>query len=88
VEHVGGNVNGLASDLVGPSTVVAEAGNDGTDVAAGHGDGLAVVEGLDSSEEVEVGLGEVGKLKQQLAAGVGGRLAPCGVEGLAGGGDG
>lgn len=87
VEHVGGDVNGLAVNLVGPSTVVADARNNGTNIATGHGDGLSVVERLDGGEEVDVLLSNIGELEHQLAALVCAGLAPCRVESLAGGGD-
>lgn len=88
VEHVGGNVDGLALNLVGPATVVTDAGGNGADIALGHGDGLAVVKGLDGGEQVEVLLDKVGELEKQAAALRGSDLAPCGLESLAGGGDG
>lgn len=88
MEHVGGNVDGLALDLVGPATIVAEAADDGTDIATGVGDGLAVVEGLDGSEEVEVLLGEVGELEEEVASLLGSGLLPLALESLAGSGDG
>lgn len=86
VEHVRGNVNGLALNLVCPSTVVAQAGGDGTNISLGHGDGLAVIERLNSSEHVEVLLGEISKLEEHGAAGLGSGLLPGTVEGLACGG--
>ncbi len=88
MEHVGGDISGLAGDLVRPAGVVADAANDGADITLGHGDGLAVVERLDGGEEVGVLLNNVGELVQEPAAVVGCGLLPGGVEGLAGGGDG
>jgi hypothetical protein len=88
VKHVGGDVDGLAVDLVGPAGVVAEAADDGADVATGHGDGLAIVERLDGGQQVQVLLSEVGQLAKILAALLGRGLLPCCVEGFAGGGDG
>jgi hypothetical protein len=88
VKHVRGNINSLALNLVGPAAVVAEALDNAADVALGHGDGLAVVEGLDGGEELEVLLDEVGELEDHDGAGVGSDLAPGALEGLAGGLDG
>lgn len=88
VEHVRSDIEGLALDLVCPTSVVPDATDDGTDVTPGHADGLAIVEGLDGGQQVEVLLGEVGELEQQDAALVRGGLAPRSLEGLAGGGDG
>lgn len=88
VEHVGGDVDGLALDLVGPATVVAQAGNNGTDVAAGHGNGLAVVERLNGSQLLRVLFGQVGQLQQQVTALLGGDLLPGALKGSAGSIDG
>ncbi len=88
MEHVGGDVGGLAGDLVSPTGVVADASDNGANITPGHGDGLAVVEGLDGGEEVGVLLDNVGELVHESAAVLGGGLLPGGVEGLAGGGDG
>jgi hypothetical protein len=89
VQHLGVNVDSLALNLVGPSTVVADAGNDSTDVTAGHADRLAIVKRLNGSEELDILLGDVGKLEHQIGTSVGGDIhAPCSVESLAGGRDG
>lgn len=87
---VGGLLNDLAVDLVGPATVVAEASGGLGDVeAAGGTEGLAVVEGLKRGEDVGVTLNELGELDQELSAlEAGGVEAPGGVVGLAGGVDG
>lgn len=57
-------VNGLAVDLVGPSGVVADTANSHTQVHLGHGEGLAVVQGLDGRDRLNVPLNQVGKLVQ------------------------
>lgn len=89
MHHAGVNVDSLALDLVGPSTVVADASDDSTDITAGHRDGLAIVKGLDGGEEINVLLSDVGKLQHKVGARVGRDVgAPCGVEGLAGGSNG
>lgn len=88
VEHVGGNVESLSLNLVGPATVVADASNNSADITSGHGDGLAVVQRLDSGEKVEVLLGEIGELEHQAATLAGSNLSPCCVESLAGSGNG
>lgn len=68
--------------LVGPATVVAEAvGRLGDVEAARERVGLAVVQGLDRGNLVRVGVDEVRKLLEELAALVpGDLLAPDGVE--------
>jgi hypothetical protein len=71
VEHIGSNINGLALDLVGPTTVVSEAANNGTDITTGVGDGLSVVERLNSGEKVEVLLSEIGELEEEVASDLG-----------------
>lgn len=86
MEHVRSNVNGLALHLVRPSAVVPYAADNGTDVAPGHADGLAVVKRLDSSQKLLLLLGEVCELEQVGASLLWGSLVPCGLEGLPGGG--
>lgn len=86
MQHVRGNVDGLALDLVGPTTVVAQAADNSANITLGHGNGLAVIEGLDSGEEIGVLLGELSKLDEQGATGLGGGLLPLALKGLAGGG--
>jgi hypothetical protein len=88
VEHVWVDIDRLALDLVGPAAVVPDAANDGADVAAGHGDGLAVVERLDGGQEVRVLLAQIGELRQQDAARLGRGAAPRPLKGLPGGGHG
>lgn len=87
-ECVGVDIDGLALDLVGPAGVVTKGVDGHGHVAAGHGDGLAVVERLDGGQEVEVLLGDVGELVQHGAALFRGDPAPLALEGLAGGSDG
>ena len=88
VESVGGGVNDLALDLVCPATVVPQAANTHADVNLGHGDGLAVVERLNSSEQVEVLLEQVGELHKKSATVLRGLFPPRALKGLACGGDG
>ena len=87
VESVGGGVNDLALDLVCPATVVPQAANTHADVDLGHGDGLAVVERLDGSEQVKVLLEQVGELHEKSATVLRGFFPPRALEGLACGGD-
>jgi len=87
VEHLGSNINGLSLDLVGPTTVVSEAANDGTDITTGVGDGLSVVERLNSGEKVEVLLSEIGELEEEVASDLGRSGSPLALESLAGSGD-
>lgn len=85
VEHVGVNIVGLALNLVCPTTIVPYAANDGTDITTGHVDGLAIVERLDSSQQVCVLLEQIGQLQQQASPLGGGSLLPRALECLAGG---
>lgn len=87
VEHLGSNIDRLALDLVGPTTVVSEAANNGANIATGVGNRLSVVERLNSGEEVEVLLGEVGKLKEEVASDLRRSGPPLALESLAGSGD-
>lgn len=75
-------VNDLALNLVGPSSVVPQAPGSSGNITLGHGDGLAVVEGLNSSEEVDVLLEEIGQLDQELATVLGSLLPPVTLESL------
>ena len=88
VESVGSSVDDLAGDLVRPTTVVSEAADAHADVNLGHGDGLAVVERLNSSEQVEVLLEQVGELHKKSATVLRGLFPPRALKGLACGGDG
>jgi hypothetical protein len=83
VKHVRGNINGLASDLVGPAAVVTNAADDTANISTGHCDRLAIVHRLDSGEEVQVLLDEIGKFEEERGAGARRGSAPCCVEGLA-----
>ena len=88
VEGVGGGVDDLALNLVGPAAVVAESANAHGDVDLGHADGLAVVEGFDRGEEIGVLFKQAGELVQELATVFRGFLPPRALESLAGGGNG
>lgn len=88
VEGVGGDIDGLALNLVGPTTVVADGANNGANITTSHGDGLAIVERLNGGEEVEVLLDQVGELEEVDTTLLGSGLAPDTIERLAGGGDG
>ena len=81
-EGLGVGVDGLAVDLVGPAGVVAKAADGVGQVGLRHGEGLAVVEGLDGRESAEIALHEVGELSDQTAAVGGSDAAPGTLEGL------
>lgn len=87
MEHIGLDIDGLTLDLVGPAGIVSEGANDGGDIATGVGDGLSVVERLNSGEDLAVLLGDIGELVQEETTLVRGSELPGGVEGLAGSGD-
>ena len=71
-------------NLVGPATVVPQTANGAGQVTLpGHGEGLAVVESLDSGEEVGVLLEQVGKLDEKLSSVLWCFLPPGTVESLA-----
>ena len=61
MEHLWGDVDGFALDLVGPTTIVPDGFENSTHVAAGVVDGLAVVEGLNSREQLAVLFDKIGK---------------------------
>lgn len=83
MEHVWRNINRLALNLVGPAAIVPNATNNGANISTSHGDGLAIVKGLDGSKELKVLLDQVGKLKQQVSTLLRGNLAPRALEGIA-----
>jgi hypothetical protein len=85
VECVGGGVNDLTLDLVGPTSIVPQAtsGSRYIDVL-GHAEGLAVVQSLNWGEEVGILLEEIRKLDQKPSAVLGCLLSPWAVEGFAG----
>jgi len=64
VQHIRGDINSLALDLVGPSTVVTDGSNYSTHVTPGIGNGLAVIERLDGGKEILVRLKEIGELEK------------------------
>ena len=66
-KSIGVSVDNLSLDLVGPASVVSQAASNHADVNFCHADGLTIVEGLDSGQEVCVLLDQVGKVDQQLA---------------------
>mmetsp|Transcript_34092 Transcript_34092/g.61455 ORF Transcript_34092/g.61455 Transcript_34092/m.61455 type:complete len:545 (-) Transcript_34092:51-1685(-) len=82
--------DGLAVDLVGPSGVVAEVVNGERHIGdARDVEGLAVVESLEASERLSVGLQGVGELVDETTALFAGHPWPGAlIEGLAGGLDG
>lgn len=77
-------VNGLTVDLVGPATIVAQALGSGANIPLGHGDRLAVVQGLDGGQDVSIALEQVSQLGQEAAALVRSDVTPGALEGLAG----
>lgn len=87
MEHVRVNIVGFALDLVCPTTVVSYGPDDVTDVNTGHVDGLAIVERLNSSQQICVLLKQIGELQQQATPFVWAGLLPRAVECLAGGGN-
>lgn len=68
VEHFRVNVKSLSLNLVGPASIVADAGDDASDVALGQHGGFAIVEGLDGSKEFSVFLNNVGELEHEGTA--------------------
>lgn len=83
MEHAWVNIVGLALDLVGPTTVVPYATDNGAQITAGHVDGLSIVERLNGSEQIQVLLKNIGELQQHTAPVVGGDLPPWTIKGLA-----
>lgn len=85
-EGLGVGVNRLTVDLVGPAGVVTDTAQSVGQVDLGHGEGLAVVEGLNGGDRVNVALNQVGQLVQETATVGGGNPTPFALVGLAGSG--
>lgn len=86
VEGIGGGVNNLALDLVGPTTIVSQATSASSDIdVLGHVVGLAVVQSLNSSQEFSILLEELSKLDKELATVLWGLFPPWSIESFAGG---
>lgn len=88
MEHVWVDVDGLALDLVCPSTVVPYAADSGTNVSLRQCDGLSVVQGLNGSKELGVLLHKVCQLQEQETPLLRRCRPPAALKGLPGRGDG
>lgn len=87
-ESLGVGINGLTSDLIRPTTVVAKTASSVGDVDLGHGDGLSVVQSLNGREGIHITLEQVGELGEHTATVGGDHLLPGTLEGLTGSLDG
>ena len=85
MEHIRGNINGLALNLVGPAGIIPDTPDDSANVSLRHGDGLAIVERLNSGKEIDVLLAEISQLVHQNATLRRSGGLPRPAEGLAGG---
>lgn len=81
VECLIASVNHLALNLVRPATIVSQAAHASADVALCHRDGLAIVQRLDCSKGLKIGLEQVGELEKVLGAVAGSDLAPLALKG-------
>lgn len=88
IERVGILADDFAFDLVGPASVVSQAARAHVDVDLGHGEGLAIVQGLDGRQRVDVGLEQIGQFDQEPSSGLGQGIFPRGLERFAGDFDG
>ena len=88
VERLGIRLNNLAVDLICPAAVISEASGAHTNVDFGHAECFAIVQGFDRCEEVEVLFEQICQLHQVFSSLLIGDLAPCGLKGFAGNGDG
>lgn len=77
-------INRLSLNLVGPSSVVSQNTSDHSNVVLGQGDGLSVVQRLDSGESIKVLLDQLGELDEQLATVLWADLGPWALKGGAG----
>jgi len=78
----------LALNLVCPSTVVSQTSSAQADISLGHAEGLAIVQGFDSCELIEVLFEEVGELHEVSPSLLWGDSSPCSFKGLPGSGNG
>jgi hypothetical protein len=76
-------VDDLALNLVGPATVISQAASNHTNITLGHSKSLSIVQRLNSSQEVDVLLDQVGKVDQKPSSVFWSLLSPRAVESLA-----
>ena len=77
-------IDSLTMNLVGPSTVVAQARNRTVNIyCLSHTNCLAIVDGFDSRENFRIALEEIGQLMKKIATLSRGVFAPFAVESLA-----
>lgn len=81
-------IDRLTGDLVGPATVVAQAGTTVGDISLGHQHALSVVQDLDGGQGLNLTLPKIGQLGQHATTLGGGHLAPGTLESGAGSLDG
>lgn len=63
VEHIRGNIQSPALDLISPATIISDAADNSPDIAVGHADSLSIVQRLDGGKQAGVLLDEIGKLE-------------------------
>jgi hypothetical protein len=83
MESIGVDVKGLARDLVGPASIESNAANDSPQVATSHGNGLAIVQGLNGREEIKVLLTEICQRVHELATALRSSGLPFSLKSLA-----
>lgn len=88
VEHVWVDVDGLALDLVCPTSVIPYATDGSSDVSPCQGNGLSVVQGLDGGKEVGILLQEISQLQEHDTPLLWRCLSPLALECFPGRGDG
>lgn len=88
MEHVRGDVDSRTLNLVGPTSIEPDAGDDGANITPGHCDRLAIVQRLDGSKKLQVLLEEIGQLVQQPATVLRSNLLPGPLKGCPGSSDG
>jgi hypothetical protein len=88
VEGVRSSINHLALNLVCPASIISEAADASSNIAHGHGDGLAIIQRLNGSQCLGLPLKEIRELVQVLATIAWRNRAPfsfkCGASGLDG----
>lgn len=89
VERVCGRIDDLALNLVCPATVISERTSASSNITLGHGDGLSIIQRLNSGQKVKVLLEQFGELYEVFATLFrSGLVSPIALERLSCGGDG
>lgn len=88
VERLRIRLDDFARNLVGPSTVIADASSRIIDISLGHSQAFAIVKRLDSCQDICMLLYQIRQVGKVAASGAGIHFSPFAFKGLAGSRDG